>query len=280
MSIGHPDFLGAVSPSPPQFLAALGPFGGGVAWGPVSVPMISGGSYQLIVFPIQTADFQCTDITVTHLDSRAVPVYQDFFGGVLCGNALPGVAGNANASVCRGNIYGNTLQISGLSATAAFLNAVMPGNAFVGTGLNINVYSTPFALDDPQPKVTVAAAQVAAGTGLTPQGLIAAMTDQSVAISTTTPAKPFLSYAGPAVLEITQVGVTTGANCNMRVLGYTVANGSAAPVTRRRYQPLANQQVNVFQVNLAPMLHTWVFQNSDINAAAVVDMLLSAGKAA
>lgn len=280
MSIGHPDFLGAVSPSPPQFIQALGPYGGGAAWGPVSVAVPSGGSYHLAIFPAQTNLFQLTDVTVNHLDARGVPVWQDFFGGVLTGNALPGGAGNNNAAVVRGNIYGVTLQISGLSATAAQMNALIPGHSFTGTGLSINVYTTPFALDDPQPKVTVAAAAVGVTGSRTPQGLLAAMQAVAVPLSSATPNLPVLSYAGPAVIDITQSGIASPANAVLNIISWTVANQATGAVSFRRYQGLATNQVNVFPINLPPLLHIYSFQNNDPANAATVYMLLTAGKAA
>lgn len=275
-----PDFAPAVQPAPAVFLAALGPFGAGGNWGPVNVGVPSGGSYHLALFPSLSTRFCCTDVTVSHLDSRGIPTYQDFFGGVLCGNATGGVAGNANAAVCRGNLYGNTLQISGTAASSAFLNAVLPPGGFTAAGLSVNVYSTPFALADPQPKVTVAAANIASFVSLTPQAMIAQANDQNVAAATSTAVEPMLAYAGPAVLEITQTGIAAPGNAQLYVAEYTVTNGSGTPWARRRVKGLASGQYTVFDLNLAPLLRTWQFINADPANAATVDMMLTGGRAA
>lgn len=275
-----PDFAPAVSPAPALFLGAFGPFGIGANWGPFNVAVPSGGSYHLALFPSVRTQFCCTDVTVSHLDSRGIPTHQDFFGGVLIGNATGGVAGNANAAVCRGNLYGNTLQISGTTCSTAFLNAVLPPGGFTATGLSINVYSTPFALADPQPKVTVAAANIASFVSLTPQTMIAQMNDTAVAALASTAVEPMLSYAGPAVLEILQVGIAAPGNAQLFVAEYTVTNGSAAPWARRRVKGLATGQYYAFPLNLAPLLRTYQFINADPANAATVDMMLTGGRAA
>lgn len=275
-----PDFLPAVLPAPAVFLAALGPFGAGGNWGPSNVAVPSGGSYHLALFPSLSTEFVCTDVTVSHLDSRGIPTYQDFFGGVLVGNATGGVAGNANAAVLRGNLYGNTLQISGKTASSAFLNAVLPPGGFTAAELSVNVYSTPFALADPQPKVTVAAANINSLVSNTPQTVIAQMNDAAVAAATSTALEPMLAYAGPAVIELLQVGIAAPGNAQLLVNEYTVTNGSAAPWARRRVRGLATGQYAVFPVNLGPLLRCYQFINADPANAATVDMLVTGGRAA
>lgn len=275
-----PDFAPAVLPAPAVFLGAFGPFGAGGAWGPFTVAVPSGGSYHLALFPTLRTEFVCTDVVVSHLDSRGIPTHQDFYGGVLTGNATGGVAGNSNAAVCRGNLYGNTLQIQGNTASSAFLNAVLPPGGFTAAGLNINVYSTPFALADPQPKVTVAAANIGSFTSLTPQTMIAMMNDVAVAANTSTALEPMLAYGGPAVLELLQVGIAAPGNAQLLVNEYTVVNGSAAPWARRRVRGLATGQYAVFPLNLAPLLRTYQFINADPANAATVDMMLTGGRAA
>ena len=275
-----PDFAPAVLPAPAVFLAALGPFGGAVNWGPVNVTVPSGGSYHLALFPAVSTQFCCTDILVSHLDSRGIPTWQDFFGGVLFGNGNAGVEGNNNAAICRGNLYGNTLQISGQSASSAFLNAVIPPGGFTAAGLAINVYSTPFALADPQPKVTVARANINSFLSVTPQTVLAQMNDLAVAAATSTAVEPMLSYAGPAVLELMQAGIAAAGNAQLFMAEYTVANGSGAPWARRRVRGLANGQYTVFPLNLGPLLRTYQFINADPANAATVDMMLTGGRAA
>jgi hypothetical protein len=280
MTIGHPDFLAAVSPSPPQFIQALGPFGAGAAWGPVNVQVPSGGSYHLAIFPNVSANFVCTDIVISHLDSRGVPTWQDYFGGVLAGNALGGLEGNCNAAVVRGNIYGSTLQISGTTADSAFLNAVIPGHAFTATGLAVNVYTTPFALADPEPHVAAARANINSFLSTTPQGLLAVLNPSLVAHATSSPFVPVLAYAGPATLEIEQEGVTTGGNVLVNINGYTVVGGSGGIIQPRRYKPIPPSQNLSFQLQLQPMLHVYSVTNNDGALDATVLMSLTAGKAA
>lgn len=280
MTVGHPDFLAAVSPAPPQFIQPLGPFGPGGSFAPVSVQVPTGGSYHLAIFPTDNTKFCCTDITVSHLDSRGIPTWQDFFGGVLCGNGIPGLQGNCNAAILRGNIYGNTLQISGTAASSAFLNAVIPGHAFTAVGMNINVYTTPFALADPQPHVAASAANINSFLSVTPQGLLAVISAAAVNFGTTLGPAPFLAYAGPATLEIEQEGVASGNNVTLIVSGYTVAGGSANVIHPRRFKPLPNLTTQLFPLQLNPMLHTYSVVNSDGAQNATVTMSLSAGKAA
>jgi hypothetical protein len=280
MTIGHPDFLAAVSPAPPQFIQALGPFGAGGNWGPVNVQVPSGGSYHLAIFPTDTNKFVCTDVVISHLDSRGIPTWQDFFGGVLAGNGLPGLQGNCNAAVVRGNIYGSTLQISGTAAASAFLNAVIPGHAFVATGLNVNVYTTPFALADPQPHVAAAAANINSFLSDTPQGLLAVINAAVITHATSSPFVPLLAYAGPATLEIEQEGVNTGGNVLLNLNGYTVSGGSANVINPRRYKPLPPNQNLTFPLQLQPMLHVYSVTNNDGAQDATVLMSLTAAKAA
>lgn len=280
MTVGHPDFLGAVSPAPPQFIQALGPFGPGGAWGPINVLVPTGGSYHLTIFPVVSADFVCTDIVISHLDSRGIPVYQDFYGGVLAGNGLPGLQGNCNAAVVRGNIYGNTLQISGTAAASAYLNTLIPGHAFTATGLNINVYTTPFALADPQPKVTAAAANINSFLSITPPGLLAVMNAAVVAHASSSSFVPLLAYAGPATLEIEQEGVAAGANMLLAVNGYTVSGGTANVINPRRFKPLPNLTTQLFPLQLQPLLYVYAVTNTDGAQDATVYMSMTAGKAA
>lgn len=275
-----PDFAPAVLPAPAVFLAALGPFGAGGSWGPVNISVPSGGSYHLALFPSVSTEFMCTDVLVSHLDSRGIPTYQDFFGGVLAGNATGGVAGNANAAVCRGNLYGNTLQVSGTTCTTAFLNAVLPAGGFTAAGLLMNVYSTPFALADPQPKVTVARANIGSFLSTTPQNVIAQINDLSVAAASSTTVEPILAYAGPAVLEITQTGIAAPANAQLYIAEYTVVNGSGSPWARRRVKGLTTGQYYAFPLNLGPLLRTHQFINADPANASIVDMILTGGRSA
>ena len=276
----YPDFTPAVMPAPATFLKALGPFGAGANWGPADIPVSSGGSYHLALFPSVTTEFCCTDVLVSHLDSRGIPTYQDFFGGVLCGNATGGVAGNANAAVCRGNLYGNTIEVSGTVAASAFLNAVLPPGGFTAAGLLLNVYSTPFALADPQPKVTVARANIGSFLSVTPQTVIAQINDLAVPANSNSAVEPMLSYAGPAVLEMLQAGIAAPGNAQLLIAEYTVVNGSANPWARRRVRGLATGQYAVFPLNLAPLLRTYQFLNADPANAATVDMMLTGGRAA
>ena len=280
MTIGHPDFLEHVAPAPPAFVQALGPFGAGGAWGPVNVPMPSGGSYHIAIFPSDTTRFACTDIVVSHLDSRGIPTFQDFYGGVLCGNGLAGLQGNCNAAVVRGNIYGNTLQISGTLASSAYLNAVIPGHAFTAAGASLNVYATPFALSDPQPKVTAAAADVNSFLQLTPQSQLAVINAAVVNFGTTLGPLPLLIYSGPATIDIEQEGVAAGANMLLTVNGFTVGGGSGNVISPRRYKPLPNGVTQLFPVNLQSLLYVYSVLNSDGAQNATVSMSLAAGKAA
>ena len=280
MTIGHPDFLSTVSPAPPQFITAMGPFGAGGNWGPVNVPVPSGGSYHLAIFPNISTQFACTDITVSHLDSRGIPTWQDFFGGVLVGNGLAGLNGNCNAAGVRGNIYGSTLQISGTAAASAFLNAVIPGHAFTASGLQINVYTTPFALADPQPHVSAAAADVNSFLSATPPGFLAIISGGAVNFGTTFGPLPVLTHAGPVTLEVEQEGVTTGTNMLMLVTSWTVSGGSANFIMQRRFKPLPNLTSQLFQLQLQPFLHTYSIVNSDGAQNSTVYMSMTAAKAA
>lgn len=280
MTVGHPDFSPAVLPAPPQFIQALGPFAAGAGWGPVSVQVPSGGSYHLTLFPFHAAQFACTDIIINHLDSRGVPVYQDFYGGVLMGNGLAGLQGNCNAAVVRGNIYGVTLQIQGTTASSAYLNVVIPGHAFTADGININVYTTPFALADPQPKVTAAAADINSFTQLTPQSQLAIANAAPVAHASTLGPLPFLAYSGPATIEITQEGVAAGGNMALIVNGFTVAGGSGSIISPRRYKPLPNLTSQIFPVQLQPLLYAYSIVNTDGAQDSTVYMTVAAGKAA
>lgn len=280
MTIGHPDFLGAVSPAPPQFIQTLGPFGAGAAWGPVSIQVPTGGSYHLVILPTVPANYACSDVIINHLDSSGAVVYQDFFGGVLAGNALVGNAGNANAAVCRGNIYGSTLQIAGVAAASAFLNTVIPGHAFTATGLSLKLYTTPFALNDPEPKVTASAPSLYSLASGTPNGLLAIMNATPVAASTAVPKLPLIAYSGSATIEILQTGPAIAADVILTCNGWGVAYGSGGPATIRRYSNLTANTPFVFPVQLPALLWTYDFNNTDPANATTVYLSVSAGKAA
>ena len=280
MTIGHPDFLEAVLPAPPRFIAALGPFAPGGGFGPTNVQVPMGGAYELALFPTTSTEFCLADILVSHLDSRGVPTFQDSFNGVLCGNGLAGNAGNCNAAICRGNIYGTTLQISGTLASNAFLAAVFPPGPFTAAGLDINVYTTPFALDDPQPKVTVAAANIASFTSITPQSTLAVMNGVNVAHSTSTPQLPMLAYTGPVSIDILQQGIAVASNAILVVKSFGVVAGSGPAMSQRQYQGIPNNQYVTINTNLPPALNTYVFTNNDGANAATVYLAVTAGKAA
>ena len=280
MTIGHPDFLEHVAPAPPGFVQALGPFAAGAAWGPTNILMPSGGSYHLVVIPTIASDFACTDVIINHLDPSGNMVYQDFFGGVLCGDGLVGNAGNANAAVCRGNIYGTTLQIAGNIAASAFLNAVIPGHAFTASGVSLKLYVTPFALNDPEPKVINSAPSLFSLMSGTPNGLLAIMNGTAVAANSSTTALPMLAYSGSATIEIEQEGIAAAANALLIIQGWGVAFGSGGPVTIRRYKGLTASTAFVFPVQLPSLLYTYIFSNLDPANAATVWFSANAGKAA
>ena len=275
-----PDFTPSVTPGPVTFLASLGPFPAGATWGPVNVKVPTGGSYHLAVFPTTQGQYCCTDAVVGHFDVNNVSSYQDFYGGVLLGGGGGGVGASAGAVILRGNLYGTLLQINGNACASAFLNAVLPAGGFTATGLKINVYSTPFSLSDPQPKVTVSNPNLHSFLSATPQTALAVMNDTVVAANTSSGVEPVMAYAGPAVLEITQTGIAAAANAQLLINEYTVTNGSGAPWARRRVKGLAAGQYYAFPLNLAPLLRTFQFINADPANAATVDMVLNGGHAA
>lgn len=280
MTVGHPDFLGAVSPAPPQLVTTLGPFAAGAAWGPTNVLVPNGGSYHLVILPTNTSNYVCTDVIVNHLDSAGNTVYQDFFGGVLAGNGLIGSAGNANAAVCRGNIYGVTLQIAGNAAASAFLNTVIPGHAFTATGLSVRVYTTPFALNDPEPKVTSSAPALFSFVSGTPNGLLAIMNATPIAAATLQNNLPLLAYSGEVTTEILQTGPAIAADVILTLSGWGVAFGSGGAVTIRRYSNLTANTPFLFRSSLPSLLWTYSFNNTDPANATTVYLSVSAGKAA
>lgn len=276
----YPDFTPAVSPLPATYVTTLGPFAAGASWGPVAVQLPAGGSYHLTLRPTVLSNYCCTDMFVGHFDTRGVASYQDYYGGVLFGQGGGGSFASCGAAIIRGNLYGVSLQLSGSTCATAFLNAVMPSGGFTATGFSIDVYVTPFALPDPQPKVTVTSPNLHSFVSDTPQTALGVMNDTAVAASSTTFAEPVMAYAGPAVLEITQTGIAAAANAQLLISEYTVANGSATPWARRRVKGLASGQYAVFPLSLAPLLRTFAFVNADPANAATVDMLLTGVHAA
>lgn len=276
----YPDFAPAVTPGPVTFLQSLGPFPAGATWGPVNVTVPSGGSYHAAVFPTTAGQYCCTDVAVGHFDRNNVATWQDFFGGVLLGGGGGGVGASTGATILRGNLYGTLLQFSGNACASAFLNAVLPAGGFTATGLKINVYSTPFSLTDPQPKVTASQANLHSFVSSTPELALAVMNETVIAANTTGGTEPVMPYAGPAVLEITQTGIAAAVNAQLHIQEYTVTNGSGAPWARRRIKGLAAGQYYAFPLNLAPLLRTFQFINADPANAATVDMVLNGGHAA
>lgn len=270
-----PDFAPSVAPVPATYIATAGPFAAGGSWGPANVRMPGGGSYHLNIRPLILADYAITDLGIGHFDPRGVAAYQDYYGGILLGEAGGGGFASAGSAIVRGNLYGTSLQLIGNLATSAYINAVIPTGGFTATGITIDVYWTPFALSDPQPKVICATADLASLVSNTPQVTLALANELNVPAASGSLVNPVLPYSGPATLEITQTGIAAAANAQLVVNEYTVGNGSAAPWARRRVKGLATAQYYSFPVYLAPLLRTWQFINADAANAATVDMLLT-----
>ena len=275
-----PDFAPAAQPAPASYVTTLGPFAAGAAWVAPAVNMPAGGSYHLVLRPVTLADYCVTDVIVGHFDSRGVSNFQDIYGGVLFGQNGGGNYASCGAAILRGNLFGVQLRLTGQTADSPFINAVIPPGGFTATGFTIDVYSTPFALPDPLPKVTVTTSNLHSLTSDTPQSSLANVRDLNVAASGSSFVEPVMAYSGPAVLEITQTGIAAPANAQLVVNEYTVANGSGTPWTIRRVKGLATGQYYAFPVALAPLLRTFQFLNADPANAAVVDMLITATHAA
>jgi hypothetical protein len=267
--MGHPDYLHVSSGQVPVFAGNIGTFASGV-FGPIDASVLSGGSYLLTVSPQTPANVAITDITVQHLDSLGNVVYTDFFGGTFCGNgdiAILQVPGPVNL---RGNIYGITLRISGNRGTAAFSNAVLGTAGLLTTPVILNLYTLPFSIPDPYPKVFTGGALIGSFTGTTPGGLLATFVGTTLTPSTSSVITPLVPYAGPAIMTYYESGViTTPANAQIAILSYTVASGSGTPVAQSNWTAATARISSSFALSLPSALNVAQATNFDGAQTAV-----------
>ena len=261
MPIGHPDFFQSVNPPAPQLIASGGPFAAGGGWSVGTFAVPSGGAYLIEINPTTfTASMAITDVQVEHLDASGQLVYVDYFAGLWAGGGPVG-RNACSAAVCRGNLYGSQLNVVGVTAAGAFVNALMQGLVITTVGINVRVYTTPFTLTDPNPKVFPSVALAGALGVQTPAQLIASSNSVTVAHGTITQQVPLLPYAGPAVLTAEVTGITASTNGIIIVQGYTISGGSAAPVYVKSYRGWANGQYVAIPINIPACFATLQFQN-------------------
>lgn len=225
MTIGHPDYQATVAAGVPRLIKNVVTAATG-SWGPVTVPVPAGGSYLLAVRAAVPANVLMTDITVQHLDVAGNEVYRDSYGAVMAGTGASAVLSLPGPTICRGNIYGSTLKVSGMVAASAFINTVLATAGLTASAATIDCYALPVTVADIEPKLCNGSGDLGAFTGLVPGGMLSVWDAVAIAPGGLTQAQPLIPYSGPVIVDFEQTGVTTNANVDLRLLSYTVANGA------------------------------------------------------
>jgi hypothetical protein len=280
MTIGHPDFLASVNPATPVEIASGGPFAANVGWSIPNAQVPSGGAYMIVVRnETFTGAMAVTDIQVTHLDSSGQIVYEEYFGGVWVGGAALG-RNACQSAIVRGNTYGSTLQITGVTSSLAFITGLLPGLSIASSRINVAVYSIPFTITDPSPKVYSSATFGGALSVQTPNQLVGEYVGVNVGPASSSPNVPLLSYAGPAVLMGTITALTNNANGIILVNSYTVSGGSAAPVAFKNFRGWANAQYAAVPINLPAAFNVMRIQNQEAANTINVNLDITGNAAA
>lgn len=272
---GHPDWQPVQSVPIPVLVGQLTNLNPGV-WGPFTVNMSSAGSYLMAIEAINGADSAFADIQIGHFDPAGNLVHQDFFG------AMPGGGGKANQisygspTIIRGNIYGSTIKIQGITAATAWINGVFTVGGFTATGVNINIYVLPSGLSDPEPRMFSGEVGFTGFSGFQPGSLLWSAESLAVAFSSNSGILAVAPYSGPVDFSYWQTGVAaTPTNLRFNLDGYTVDNGTGAVL----HKEFSTQFATVgFSDTLAfpTLMHTITVNNADGAQNATVNASLCA----
>jgi len=278
---GHPDWIPTQS-LPVTVLAAVETGLTPGAWGPITVPCSSGGAYMISLIGAGAISNRAsvTDITVEQFDLAGNSVANDFFGAVPSGGSYIGDYIVSGPVIARGNVYGASLQISGLMCTSAYLTDIFPNSGTnIGT-IDIAVYILPNGFTDPDPKLYVGQFVNYDTTYTLPPLTLATQVGLSLTDGKSSDAILVAPYSGAAVLTLQQTGVTTTpTNLRCFIYGYTVASGTTEIEQLFFTTPTAVSPL-VVPVNLSACMHLINWHNSDSSQTATVNSTLVGARGA
>jgi hypothetical protein len=224
---GHPDWQPVNSTPIPILVEAFTNLAPGT-WGPVTVDVSSGGAYLLALQAAGGAEAAYTDITVVHQDLIGFPVHVDFFGGVPAGGTETNTGVIGSSVICRGNVYGSTLQISGQVAASAWITGVFGAGSPTAGDIDMNCYILPNGLTDPEPRMFCGVWTPLGDTGNAPGNLLYAANSVAIGPNASSGNQFIMPYSGPLDFEYYQQGVsTTPTNARIGLSAFAVATGAA-----------------------------------------------------
>jgi hypothetical protein len=277
VSSGHPDYLATAGGPVPLLLGNVGSFPVG-AWGPVSVPVLSGGTYLLALEPAISTETCITDVTVFHFDSLGNVVFVDTFNGVIATSGGSQLIQMSGPTIIRGNIYGTSISVEGICASSTFMNTLYATSGIVACGVNIEAYVLPYNLPDSNPHIFAGGAILSNLPAVTPGSLLLSQPGTTLLPGVTNPRLTIVPYSGPAVLQFQEIGVsTTPNNVECLIESHSVNGGPSTVLVHQNWRIPAANQGNAYPVNLPPMLNTYVIFNLDGAQSATFRLSLIAG---
>lgn len=177
-------------------------------WGPTTITFTTGGGYAITFFPSVAGQVCASDVGITHIDTGGNTTYVDRF--TIC---TAGGYGNLGVMI-RGNLFGNRIQVQGVTAAQAFINAIFASAPTV-CGFNAApVYSRPY-VEATKPKVLPIAYD----------GVLALPSVSLPASSGTTTIYVLQPFSGQMSAGLT----SSVANCSISywISGFSVGNGAA-----------------------------------------------------
>jgi hypothetical protein len=218
------------------------------SWGPYTFTFTNGGGYEIVFLPTVAGNVCCSDVSITHLDASGTTTYIERFT-----IATAGGLGNLGVIV-RGNLYGNRIQVSGVTCTQAFINTIFASSPTV-TGFTATVYSRPF-IESATPSVVP----------IPFDGNLAYGTSVAIAANATVTIAVLQPYSGSAFLHL-QSAVGGGFNVAPLIKVFTVGGGQIYT----QYFPLAG---GAFTAETTPFaldtrIHLWQIFNTTAVAGSV-----------
>ncbi len=256
----------------------------GASWGPYTFAPAnqSGGSYLLAITPTTPANISITDVTIQHLDASSNVVYTEFF--TLFGGNYSPVIDLPNPTLIRGNFYGASISVTGLTATSAQVNTMLGSGGLFASGITLRCYLMPYFAADPEPKVINGSPTIGSFGGVTPGGLLytTGATAFTITPSSSSVPTPLVPYAGPATVVFEETGVTTTpSNAKLNIGFWTVAAGNVGNMAMNNGQAAA-QAIGpiVWPADLPGCVALLTLTNADATQTANFRVVVTAGNSA
>jgi hypothetical protein len=275
--VGHPDWQPTQNTPSPVLQGYENGLTAGT-WGPIVIPVSSGGSYLLALQAITSNELAFTDVTVVHQDVNGFGLYSDFFGAVMVGGGTTQQTNLNGPTLIRGNVYGVSLSITGQVATSAWYNTVFGTTGLTASGIDFASYVAPLGLGDPEPKLCNPAGTLNAGVLTAPGGLLFALDSLGIAAGDTSTIAAVIPYSGPTTISYNFGGaLTTNTNVVPVISQYTVVNGSTAQ-SRVVLVPPAMKVGYVVPYDVASCLNTVEITNADATESVTCTMQITADR--